>query len=1131
MQRVTCASGAMRLTAARDFVLSYPAATEILLVGATRESVDDFVRTEIAVIQPTFGLHRYGFFQLVAHLAAAPLARSGRAPATRLGTEAVAARAGFAAWRNAQIPRFSRVAHLPGFSRALASTLQELRMARVQDPLDPDLRALLQQYEKSLNDAAMADRALLLLAAREGLLESRHAALRSMPLLLLDVTVRSPLESALLGALSASSPAALATIPVGDVSTTAAFDALGGSLLQLEDAPAETGLRRLRRFLFAGASPPEHEPDEEVLLFSAPGEGRECIEIARQIQRQAAAAVPFDAMAVFLRAPEAYSTFIDTALRRAGIPAYFSRGTKRPDPAGRAFLALLACASERLSARRFAEYLSFAQVPRLDDQGAPPEARPVWPAPRAEECGTMLQGSSLQEKGIAPPESAQLALWDMGPFTGAPKATPKARTRRKPAPSTLPGPRAWDRSQTQVDAAPEGALRAPWKWEELLVEAAVIGGRDRWRRRLAGLHRELQLKVEALQAVEPESPRLAALQRDLAHLGHLERFALPLIDALDALPRQATWGEWVQHLSELAPRALRVPERVLAVLGEMHPMADVGPVEIEEVRNVLTERLSDLETDPPEHRFGRVFVGTPDQARGRRFRIVFIPGLAERIFPQRPREDPLLLDAMRRKLAADLPTQEQRIADERLLLGLAIGAAEEQVVLSYPRLDAVEARPRVPSFYALDTARAVRGRIPDFRQLEREAAVVSQARLAWPAPPDADDAIDTMEHDLATLGRFLHGAEATTGQGRARYLLQLNPHLARSLRSRYLRWLSVWRSEDGLVRNTPQTEEFMTSQRPNARPYSVTALQRFAVCPYQFLLAAIHRLEPRRQAAPMIRLDPLTKGRIFHHVQAETLRTLRDAGRLPTDPKQLEEAQFILESVLERLAAQYRDDLAPAIERIWEDELSSMRGDLRRWLRVLATESSTWRPLRFELAFGLGAATLATQATGGESLDPASTPEPARLPEGWLLRGAVDLVEERVGDGALRVTDHKTGTDRTWEGLVVGGGEVLQPALYALAVEALQTAEVVEGRLFFCTSRGRFSQRIVPLGEFTRRYASDVLQIIDGSVSMGFLPPAPRAGACAQCDFRPVCGPHEEIRAQRKSEPKLDHLSYLRELP
>ena len=37
----------------------------------------------------------------------------------------------------------------------------------------------------------------------------------------------------------------------------------------------------------------------------------------------------------------------------------------------------------------------------------------------------------------------------------------------------------------------EGTLRAPRMWERLLVDAAVIGGRDRWEKRLAGLRSEL----------------------------------------------------------------------------------------------------------------------------------------------------------------------------------------------------------------------------------------------------------------------------------------------------------------------------------------------------------------------------------------------------------------------------------------------------------------------------------------------------------------------------------------------------------------------------------------------------------------------------------------------------------------
>ena len=59
-----------------------------------------------------------------------------------------------------------------------------------------------------------------------------------------------------------------------------------------------------------------------------------------------------------------------------------------------------------------------------------------------------------------------------------------------------------------------GTLRAPWKWEELIVEAAVIGGKERWRRRLAGLERELEVHRREIAAEEPESSRLPAIERE-----------------------------------------------------------------------------------------------------------------------------------------------------------------------------------------------------------------------------------------------------------------------------------------------------------------------------------------------------------------------------------------------------------------------------------------------------------------------------------------------------------------------------------------------------------------------------------------------------------------------------------------
>src|SRR4029453_5959478 len=117
--------------------------------------------------------------------------------------------------------------------------------------------------------------------------------------------------------------------------------------------------------------------------------------------------------------------------------------------------------------------------------------------------------------------------------------------------------------------------------------------------------------------------------------------------------------------------------------------------------------------------------------------------------------------------------QEERGTVERLLLKIAIGAASERLYLSYPRLDVAETRARVPSFYALDVARAITGRVPDHRVLAAEAAEEAGASLAWPAPRDPDCAIDDLEHALAVLKPLLDSRDPASVKGRAHYLLGL----------------------------------------------------------------------------------------------------------------------------------------------------------------------------------------------------------------------------------------------------------------------------------------------------------------------------------------------------------------------
>jgi len=69
----------------------------------------------------------------------------------------------------------------------------------------------------------------------------------------------------------------------------------------------------------------------------------------------------------------------------------------------------------------------------------------------------------------------------------------------------------------------------------------------------------------------------------------------------------------------------------VACAGEAKSPVTADTMTAAEARDVIADRLQMLEIDPPKSRYGRVFVGGPQQARGRTFRVVFVAGLAERI--------------------------------------------------------------------------------------------------------------------------------------------------------------------------------------------------------------------------------------------------------------------------------------------------------------------------------------------------------------------------------------------------------------------------------------------------------------------------------------------------------------------
>lgn len=1130
---VVASSAAARLDPARAWLARAPSSA--LVVGPSHGAVDDLLASVRDLPGAGFlDVHSRTLLQLAAELATPALAEQGLLPVRELALDALAARAIARVESRAEsgpgLEYLQPVADAPGLPRALRRTLEELRAFGVEPdrlvelgPGGRDLAALLRTFVDQLEEGKWVDSLRLLQLATEaatgadsgadsGAAPPRH--LLGRPLLILDRSPDSPTEETLLRAVIEASPDVLAVTLAGDVEGIARLaraleleppDPVDGGAPEASEASeaSEEGrqsqLVRARRHLFeSSAASPEEEPgadDDSLVFFSAPGEDRECVEIARHLLGLARAGVPFDACAVALRQPEVYAPLLEEAFARARIPCRFSRGSRRPDPAGRAFLALLACAEENLSAVRFGEYLSLDAFPKEAASGAGSDGEP---------------GSDGRSELVpwVEPEGDQLVFASLLPLPGVPEEAPSSKGT----------------TSEDTDSGDRARLPTPRHWEQLIGEAGILDGRERWKQRLDGIRAELTLQKQASRGVDRREEQ--RLEAELAQVDALSAFALPLVDRLAELPEAASWGRWIEPLEKLAVRALGRPERVLAILDELRPMHEVGPVGLGEVRRVLEPRLGDLRAEPLGRRFGKVWIAELDELRGRSFHAVFLPGLAEGTFPRRAYEDPLLLDEDRLLIGTEgdpahtLPTLDERVERERRLLRIAVGAAETRLVVSYPSLDSRVNRGRVPSFYALDLLRAAEGRLPDLRHLERRAAEASPARLGWPAPRDPALAIDDTEFDLATLVAALDpdsGGESRSIRGRGRYLLETSAHLGRSLRHRYRRYaLRTIGASDGLVTTDADLHALLARHRPRERAWTAETLESFAACPYRFYLRGVLGLRPRDRPRRLEQVDPATRDQLFHEVVHALLAE--------QDPKQAEEALFLaVGRLLDLAAAHYEEELAPALPRVWRSEVEGLRMDLRGWIRH-----------RFESDPAAG------PAPSHRRIEPIRGPEGVRILDHFRVRAAIDAVETTVetkaatGDEpALRTVDWETGplVDKPSPLLTVGGGEMLRPLVHALAAEAVLGQPVTAGRLVYATRRGGYRQVDVRADERARKALGRVLETVDDALARGFLPSAPREGACEGCDFAPICGPSEEARMASKDHGPLDALDRLRRLP
>jgi ATP-dependent helicase/nuclease subunit B len=634
-------------------------------------------------------------------------------------------------------------------------------------------------------------------------------------------------------------------------------------------------------------------------------------------------------------------------------------------------------------------------------------------------------------------------------------------------------------------------------WDELARSIGVTNGYEAWSRLTAlvgpdgdpetgssarGAQAAVLLRVveglrracEALPETAAGSSHADAWRELLASLLGIEREA----DAAGDSP-----GD-VEAVSAAVLAAFDAPAQLDAVTATMTKTAY-----LEMVRRRIDS--APLPVSDPHSRGVQVMDAA--SARGVAFRVLFLLGLNEGVFPRVIREDAFLRDHERRLIETTLgykiPEKLAGYEEERLLFAALAGAGRDRVVLSTQRADDA-GRAVAPSWY-----------LAPWRDSASNAARVDVPRRTREKPRVAPfDRVDRL-----TPGEALVLAELVGARSEAAADARTRDRLARaaSCRAAIDAWAGGLSAFDGEV-GPPR--EWLAGQREAG--YAATGLATYATCPWRFFATRVLGVSPPADAEANEGPTALDWGVLAHEAVAR-------AARGPAA-----EVDAIWREVCARYARRagigYPLAWDLAVERIGRVVASVVADDAAERARSGHTTIETEVTLRGELG-----------------------PDPV-VP----IQGRLDRLDQGP-DGALRVIDWKfratRGANRR-ENLVTAAlrGKALQPPIYeALAQRYARTrlggaagesAAVLYEVALTELDQGIDREPYAPDPDTRTRILGTVRALVDG-IERGVFPMNPDTH-CAWCEVAASCRRrHAPSRARAERDPRSAGLEAIRRAP
>lgn len=565
------------------------------------------------------------------------------------------------------------------------------------------------------------------------------------------------------------------------------------------------------------------------------------------------------------------------------------------------------------------------------------------------------------------------------------------------------------------DVFPEGIIPCPDLWDKITRIAGVTRGMEKWK----GLKR----------CIEKDERQHDSETKDQADC--LWQIFKALHQDLSVLPAKASWSVYGEHWKRLFMKYFNLVRReekpeerggkkeresgqqkedeigevILDTLESLSALdAFISPVSLHHFIETFRRWLERASVKMTKRNTSGVAVMDAMAARGVPFKVLFLLGINEGVFPRAIREDAFLRDAHRRVLETTLGYKVgEKLAaydEEKLLFTLLVASSREQLYCLYQRSDE-QGKSLYPSWYLGELKRVIESKnqhiehvIPRGRLEKEGVAPFNRADLKTPGELAVFMALSAQDLDpiIARLSLpemlYAHGHQALK---RIEDEESLNPI-------------------DGIV--GPLPDYWKSIQEKGV---SSTALEEYALCPFKYYSTRLLGLSLVERPEESDEIKPLGTGELCHDILKEVYTFLMAQGYFQNKASWSNCGDIVLKQS-RKIFSRYESEHPVSYAVVWED-LKERIVDLIQTLikhdRLYLLQSG-YVPLALELKCE------------------------SRLEGGFPIQGRLDRIDYHAEEKRYRVIDYKykMGKNQNTEdkNLMQAAvrGQRLQPPVYLL---------------------------------------------------------------------------------------------------